>query len=163
MTDGETRGIVLQKIYDQRHDRGGYATIPLPGFETTADRNRLDNICRQLAEHHLIKFKETVAGGGLACITADGVDVVEGRKSSPITVIFNDHSISVSGSQNQIGNSNVQTTTNVQFDRIKIAIDSANAPDSEKVEAKGILEKITSNPLLVSIIGSILSGGGPAQ
>jgi hypothetical protein len=159
MTDAELRGEVLQKFYDERHLKG---VVRVPFDEGQEDLNRLSNICDQLGQHGLITWQSFINGGGYGKITANGVDVIEGTAHSPITVTMHahDHSISVNGSNNQVGSHNAQSA-NINVGKITAAIDHSSASDVEKGEAKSLLEKITSNPLLVATLGSFM--GGPGQ
>lgn len=112
MKDGELRGVVLKRFYEVRnHPPGLVNPVTLPGLDSI-DHVWLFNICEQLHEYGLLQWTlvgSTTTVGGMGHISARGVDVVEGTTSSPITVILQDHSISVAGSSNvQIGDSNVQ-------------------------------------------------------
>ena len=55
-----------------------------------------------------------------------------------------------------LGNGNVQNSVAIKkyLESLKDKIDSSGQPPDEKVEAKGILERVTSNPLLISILGN---------
>jgi hypothetical protein len=93
-------------------------------------------------------------------ITAHGVDVIEGTARAPITITLHDRRISVSESSNvQIGNSNVQ---DVKFDIKKLiaAVDHSNASDTEKAEAKSLLEKLASNKLVQAALAALFGAGG---
>ena len=57
----------------------------------------------------------------------------------------------------QIGDGNTQNFMNC-FTQIENMIDNTQAPDAEKQKAKGLLQQITENPLLNTIIGGLLSG-----
>ncbi len=57
----------------------------------------------------------------------------------------------------QIGDGNTQNFMNC-FTSIENMIDNTQAPDAEKQKAKGLLQQITENPLLNTIIGGLLSG-----
>jgi hypothetical protein len=111
MTDGELRGIVLQKFYDLRNQSGMLNAVASPDLQAIEpDQYRLYRICEQLREHGLIKgisLDGLNTFGSMGNITANGVDVIEGTARAPITVTLNDHRISVSRSSNvQIGDSN---------------------------------------------------------
>ena len=102
MMDGELRGIVLKKFYELRNQPGTVNVPALPEMATLdPEPYRIVNICEQLAEHGLINWTSTesmTSYGGFGKISASGVDVVEGTAPAPLTVTFNDHSISVSRS-----------------------------------------------------------------
>ena len=72
--------------------------------------------------------------------------------------------VRVTGSTNvQIGNANTQTV-HLQIKKILTKIEQAEVSEPEKQEAKSLLERLSNNPLLVSILGGLLSGGvGPAN
>jgi hypothetical protein len=98
LTDHQARGIVLKRLYDRRHDAPPFLELGTPD---TGGR-RTENICLQLKEFGLITWKPSNrSSGGIAKITAQGVDVVEGTAPAPISVTL----ISVAESSNvQIGN-----------------------------------------------------------
>jgi len=84
------------------------------------------------------------------------VDVIEGTARAPITIVMRDHSISVAGSTNvQIGNANQQNFVN-HVASLMSAIDRMEASEPAKKEAKGLIEKISSNPLVIAVITAIL-------
>jgi hypothetical protein len=116
MTDGDLRGVVLQKFYDLRNLPGMLNAVSLPELQAIEpDQYRLHVICEQLREHGLIKgvsLDSLNTFGSMGRITAHGVDVVEGTARAPITVTLHDHRISVRQSSNvQIGDSNAITQT----------------------------------------------------
>ena len=68
----------------------------------------------------------------------------------------NIQNINFHGSQNvQIGNHNIQNITNA-FNELIQKIESSTASETEKQEAKSLLNQFLSHPLVVSIIGSTL-------
>jgi|SRR5665213_11482 len=162
MTDGELRGIVLEKFYELRHQQDIVSLRDI----TSIDPNQwtqIANICDQLAQHNLITWKpiKSMVGifDGMGRITADGVDVMEGAAPAPIAIVLHDHSIAVSGSSHvQIGNSNVQGI-NLHIDKLIAAVDHSHASDIEKAEAKSLLEKLVSNPLVRAVWGAVFGGG----
>lgn len=165
MKDGDLRGIVLEKFYELRNQQPSMLNVlQLPDIVSLEpDPNRLLNICEQLGEHGLIHWKSLSsmsAIGGMGKITAKGVDVVEGTAAAPITVTLHHHRISVSQSSNvQIGDSNTQGVK-VRVDKLIAAIDHSEASDAEKADAKSLLEKITSSPLLQTVLSAVLGGSG---
>jgi hypothetical protein len=161
--DGDLRGIVLEKFYEVRNQQPSMVNpLTLPGLDAIEpDQNRLLNICDQLGEYGLIHWK-SLAGlttvGGMGKISASGVDVVEGTATAPITITLHDHSISVSQSSNvQIGDSNTQGMK-VRIDKLIAAVDHSQASATEKAEAKSLLEKLASNPLVKAVLGAVLGG-----
>ena len=97
-------------------------------------------------------------------ITAGGIDVIEGTAPAPISITLHDHSVSVTGSTNvQIGNANTQSVQ-LEIKKILTKIDQTGASQPEKQEAKSLLERLSNNALLVSLVGGLFGGGvGPAQ
>jgi hypothetical protein len=161
MKDSELRGIVLQKFYDVRHKIDWFNLNAL-STHIAADFMQLANVCDQLGQHGLIEWKpiKSLAGtiDGQGKITARGVDVIEGTARAPITITLHDQSIKVTGSTNvQIGNSN-QQNINTKITSLMNAIDSMNASENEKKEAKSLVEKILTNPLVAAAIGALLGG-----
>jgi hypothetical protein len=167
MKDSERRGIILERFYDARH-KVDWLEFEALRTHVTMDWTEISNICKQLGQHGLIEWQsfDTLTGNipMRGRITASGIDVIEGNTSAPISIILHDHSVRVSGSTNvQIGNSNTQTLQN-EIQRILTKIEQSNAPPSEKQEAKSLLERLSNNALLVSLLGGLLGGGvGSAQ
>jgi hypothetical protein len=168
MRDTERRGIVLERFYGARHkvDWREFDALQTP---VTMGPTELANICKQLGQHGLIEWEsvDTLTGNipMRARITAGGIDVIEGTARAPISITLHDHSVRVTGSTNvQIGNANSQTVQ-VEIQKILTKIDhSAAAPPPEKQEAKSLLERLSNNALLVSLIGGLFGTGvGPAQ
>jgi hypothetical protein len=96
-------------------------------------------------------------------ITARGIDVTEGNARAPITVTLHDRSISVSGSSHvQIGNSNTQSIT-LHIEKLVAAVDHSTASETEKAEAKSLLRRLAENPLVQSVLGAVLGGGGTSS
>jgi len=162
MKDADLRGLVLQAFYDQRHQTTNLGLNQIIGA-VPSERILLANICRQLAEHSLIKWHPIGGAGqfvdGVGNITAKGVDVVEGTTHSPITVTLHDHSISVAGSTNvQIGNANVQGVS-FNISKLIAAIDHSSATEMEKKEAKSLIERIASSPLLQTVLATVFGSG----
>lgn len=70
--------------------------------------------------------------------------------------MFHDHRIAVSGSTNvQIGNANQQTVT-LDIGKLIAAINNSDATDGEKREARGLIEKLTTNPLVLKVFETVL-------
>lgn len=111
------------------------------------------NILGQLAEQSLIRFKEVGAHPGhrygVASIKSYGVDVIEATRRPAIAITL-DQSINVHRSSNvQIGKGNIQ---NASLDKVAVAIDQAEATQTEKAGAKSLLEKLTNNKLLLGVL-----------
>lgn len=103
--DSDRRARVLRTLYDTRHQID-WRPMPAANQALSSEEVKiLLNICRQLAESELIEWK-TLAGWqfGLARITSQGIDVIEGNIASPIALTVDARRISVTGSANvQIG------------------------------------------------------------
>lgn len=56
----------------------------------------------------------------------------------------------------QIGDRNIQNISNC-FSKVEAMINEAHASDAEKKEAKSLLQKMTENPLLNTIISGLVS------
>ncbi|MGB6324414.1 MAG: hypothetical protein WBG11_01200, partial [Methylocella sp.] len=155
MTDGELRGIILEKFYELRHQKNSLGLSDIVSIDC-GEQTRIGNICDQLGQHGLIEWRTLSSGhdliDGRGKITANGVDVVEGTASAPITVTLHDQRISVSSSTNvQIGNSNTQSVT-LNVGKLIAAVDHSNASEAEKKEAKSLLERIAGNQLVQKIL-----------
>lgn len=158
MKDADLRGLVLQRFYDMRHQPDHLHLSDIQDIEPH-NPNIVSNICKQLAEHSLIKWHSLLGGDGFGNISAHGVDVIEGTARSPITITVHDQSVSVSGSTNvQIGDANKQTV-NIDVDKLIAAVDHSTASEAEKKEAHSLIERIANSPLMQTILGAF-SGGG---
>jgi hypothetical protein len=161
MTDGELRGVVLRKFYDVRHQQDWIG----PPVDPSADRDeriRIFNICEQLAQSGLIEWRpiKPLSGDpvGMGKINAFGVDVIEGNLRPPIAITLHDRRISVTGSTNvQIGDANTQGVS-IEISKLTAAVDHSTASEADKKEAKSLLEKISTNPLLIGIFKRFFSG-----
>lgn len=158
MKDSEFRGIVLRQFYEMRHVKDMLQLSDLNDL-SQGNENQLANICDQLGEQGLIEWKplrgmgRTVAGMGK--ISAYGVDVIEGSRTPPIALTINDHSVRVSGSQHvQVGSGNTQGVT-ISIDKLVAAIDHSSASADEKAEAKSLLAKLGSNPIVLKVLGAV--------
>jgi hypothetical protein len=167
MRDTERRGIVLERFYDVRHKVDWFDFNALR-THVMMDQTELANICKQLGQHGLIEWEsvDTLTGNipMRGRITASGIDVIEGTAPAPISITLHDHSVRVTSSSNvQIGNANTQTVQ-LEIKKILTKIEQAGASQSEKQEAKSLLERLSNNALLVSLVGGLFSGGvGSAQ
>lgn len=162
MTDGELRGVILQKFYDERHNKPYLDLREVCDIAPDETRTRIANICNHLSQHGLIEWRalgmisDPAAGNGV--ITARGVDVIEGTARPAISVVMHNNSITVGDSSHvQIGNANVQGSE-IDIGKITAAINSSNASETVKAEAKSLLARIVENPLLQKAIGAIFGG-----
>lgn len=87
MKDNEARGIVLQRLYDIRHDVDMAQPQHFEAFEKTLPANVIANVLSQLADKGMIQFKpHKLTSSGVidffqARISALGVDVIEGTSN----------------------------------------------------------------------------------
>jgi hypothetical protein len=120
------------------------------------------HVSSQLGEHGLIKWVESRGMHGLAAgmgtITADGVDVVEGERRSPIAIHIADHSVNVSGSMGVNVGSNIQQTLSLHLQQLVREIDNSSAPAADRQEAKSRLAKFLEHPLVCGIVGGAVAG-----
>lgn len=150
MQDKELRGLVLQRLYDIRHTKD--VANPSDFADLGLEQNVLGNILEQLAQEALVDWKPLRGGmrtylAFMAHITVHGSQVIEGVEQSNLEIKI-DKSINVHGSTNvQIGQGNIQTI-NLDAEKIVANINSANASNTEKEEAKSLLKKLMDNPLL---------------
>jgi RIP homotypic interaction motif len=168
MTDGEMRGLVLQKFYDLRNED---RRVQLPALESIAPDNidQLLNVCEQLSQHGLLDWETSRAigmggdVGGIGKITASGVDVIEGTARPPLTITVHDQSVSVSGSNNvQIGNANT-LIANVDIRRVHSEIDKTNASPTEKDEAKSLWGKLLNNATFAAVFAALVTAATSAK
>ena len=175
ITDSELRGIVLDIFYRKRreneyfHCSSLHAQCQLPAGCTIVDFQR---ICDQLVENGLLclqQVSEKLARfliPGLK-ISACGVDVIEGNTQSPISIHINhmDQSIHyalTNSHNNQMGDGNVQGSNNVLNSNVTIreiaeAIEKAAGSADEKAEARGLLNKLISHPLVTAAFNALAS------
>lgn len=161
MKDTQLRGLLLQVFYDRRREK-----LFLPkAADLGVDVNEQDilQVCDQLHQHGMLDWISQKRHGqiavGIGRINAFGIDVVEQEESPSIKVEFVKHqTINISGSnQVVIGDNNSQVITQQIHDLISF-IDSANATNEQKLEAKGLLRRFLEHPLIVAIGGAAVTG-----
>lgn len=157
MRDNELRGIILQKFYDVRHETDAVNLSDLAGWFPQINPNVIFNICGQLEENGLIKWQALRGNNnnmfGRGKITSEGVDVIEGNKAPPISIIS--HNYHIEGSSNvQIGSGNIQNA-DVDIGKLIAAVDHSNASESEKQKATSILRSLLENPIIQSVWGKV--------
>jgi hypothetical protein len=155
MRDDELRGAILQRFYDYRHK---LSILQLPDIAPVcpAEPLRVTNICDQLAQTGLVEWrtsKSIGAIGGIGKITAAGIDVVEGTRPAPMTILLQRGNVSGAPSAN---------LPNDQFDlgAILAAIDNARALDVEKLAAKSLIGQLNANPLAWSAVKTLVGARG---
>jgi hypothetical protein len=162
MTDGELRGKLLKRFYDVRHNGGPVQLSAVSSWVFDEPVDRVANICEQLAELQLLNWQKAdnlAQRNGLGRISAHGVDVIEGRASAPKGVTVNDHSVHIHGSSNvQVGSGNT-LHANTTIGKLISAVDHSQASDSEKAEAKSLLQRMSENRLVTTVLATFLSSG----
>ena len=160
MKDTELQKIVLQAYYNLRH-RGLFQWInedvPEDKWPPVESFSQLARICSQLAEDGLIEWRPLIGSnaqpvGGSGQIKARGVRVIEGVEKPPVGFVINNiHNQNSPGANFNLGNGNIQQSwTELTSQKI----DNAAATPEEKQKAKSLLEQISENKLLNTIIGS---------
>src|SRR5271156_6791082 len=96
MKDDELRGAILQRFYDYRHK---LSIIQLPDLASVCPGEplRVANICDQLAAGGLVEWrtsKSVGAIGGIGKISAAGIDVVDGNRPAPMTIVLRNGRVS---------------------------------------------------------------------
>lgn len=159
MKDNQLRGLILRNYYENRRAKVPY----LPGPEDFNPRIEQDDILAiadQLGQHRLLEWipVKTMEEGlinGFGKINAFGIDVVEGEATPDIKVDFVQNNVTITGSSGVIvGDHNTQNITHHIAELAK-AIDAAQASPEQKEEAKGLLRKLASHPLVTSIAGGV--------
>ena len=166
MNDNDLRGLILRKYYDRR--REGWIQWKSEDFQDVAEdfsAADLFSVCDQLGQQGLIDWKGLQDNSGVTIdgrgkISAYGIDVIEGKRPSPIAINldYSDHSISVSSSSNvQVGSGNVQNIS-LHVQEIWDAIDAAGVPQQKKEEAKTAFQKFLDHPAVTAVLGGLASG-----
>lgn len=160
MRDVDLRGVVLQKLYEERANPG-YKPKPAH-FTPVIAMQEVVRISEQLFEHELVKLQVTRPLSGHAqllsiAITARGVDVVESGRSPDININFANHqTVNVTGSSNVVvGNHNTLSIRNNVEELVKLIEASKGTPES-KEEAKGLLRRLLEHPLLAAAAGGVI-------
>lgn len=158
MRDNDLRGEVLEVFYNARTQTRHLEFKALLSH-LTAQPFDVGRICDQLAEYRLIEWKPIYHMGnvmaGMGSISAQGVDVIEGTATPPISITLHDHSINVSGSTNvQVGNAN-SIVGNIDDHTIFAAIDESSASPEQKAEAKSLWSQLTNNAAFAAIVGAV--------
>ena len=165
MNDNELRGLILKKYYDKR--REGWVQWKSEDFqdvESDFTAQDLFSVCDQLGQHGLIEWKGLEDNSGVTIdgrgkISAYGIDVVEKKQASPISINFDysDHSVAIASSSNvQVGSGNIQGIS-IHVQKLWDAIQSADAPPEKKEEAKTALRKFLEHPAVTAVLGGLAS------
>lgn len=96
MTDKEIRGRLLKHFYNLRHSNGGWVPaaeeiLAGPNYVGPSVHQVVASACQQLADARFVEWKPLVGASeghviGMARITALGVDVVNGDRTSSIAI-----------------------------------------------------------------------------
>jgi DNA-binding IscR family transcriptional regulator len=154
MDDKELMGGVLQVLNEKRHN--DLTNFNQAFADLGAPANVLRHILSRLEQKGLIDWRNNEVGGlGLGKITDYGIDVVNKETEPPIPMTFTN--IHVHGSTNVIigPGGNIQTNT-FEIGKVIAAIDHSSATENEKAAAKGLLQNLSENPLLNSILGKLI-------
>jgi hypothetical protein len=155
MKDSDARGLVLNRLYELRDlkpnlDKSDFADLGL-------EIQKVGSLLDQLNQKGLVAWHPAKGMGGsyiafMARISAEGVDVIEGNVSPPLSITY-DQRVTVQSSQGvQIGGQGNVLTLNMDVDRLNSFIDSADASVKEKEEAKSLLKKLVENPLVKAAV-----------
>ena len=158
MTDNEGRGLVLKRLYDLREN-----SVQLSQFDDLRlPRATVGRYLQQLKQLGFIEgpihpsSRTGEVDQAYVKITVHGSEAVENPDKRPAQIMI-DQSINVHGSQNvQVGNYNQQTVT-IDVNKFNAAIEASNASIEEKAEAKSLLSRLSSNKLLLGLLGSLFS------
>ena len=161
MKDTQLRGLLLQVFYERRREK---RFLP-KAIDLGVDISEQDilQVCEQLFQHGMLEWISTMRHGqivhGLGKINATGIDVIE-MEISPTTlkVEFVKHqTVNISGSnQVVVGDNNSQVVTQ-QIQGLISLINSANATNEQKLEAKGLLRRFLEHPLVSTIAGAAVT------
>lgn len=158
MRDNEIRGVVLNKYYERR--REGFIELGTEEFGGKLTDEEIFYISDQLGEHDLIQWKQLSGIGGpmagMGKISAQGIDVVEGKIQPPIAIHIEDKSIKISGSHGVIVGNNNNQTFHFHMEQLIQAINSKTSTPLEKEEAKSLLKKFLEHPLVSAIAGGAM-------
>lgn len=152
MRDQDLRYELLKELYESRSEED--VQIGLGAMQNQAQSERI-RIANQLAECGLISFQVLNRHlGGLARITAAGVDVMEGAVKPPIAMnIDQSQTINISGSSSfQVGHGNTQEIR-AGVSMLLSAIEKSDASTQQKEEAKSLLRKFLEHPLVAAVAG----------
>ncbi|MDE2053746.1 MAG: hypothetical protein KGJ46_09240 [Xanthomonadaceae bacterium] len=156
MNDNELRGKLLKELYDNRQSE--WTQVGTNSLNDPTAREAI-RIAEQLYQHGLIEFKRiNIHLGGMARITAPGVDVIEGTAVAPISIAI-DHSqtINIHGSQNfQVGNGNSQVIQDA-VETLARYIDGSAGTQAEKNDAKSRLQRFLEHPLLSAVVSGAIA------
>lgn len=116
MKDNELRGLILEKLYETRHQQKliNVTKEKDPFNDITNSFDVTVAILRHLNEDGLIDYNASGTGSGyiwfVSCrINAHGIDIVEGTKISNISIAINNSTVSLQQGNNNVINNNIST------------------------------------------------------
>jgi hypothetical protein len=151
MTDGELRGLLLEKYYQRRKER--LIGLAPADFDGQLNEHDILTVAGQLADHGLIHWRPNQGhggvGGGMGTITAAGVDAVEGRAPAPVEIRFSrDRNLQGPVSPQAARPDHTRQSVAVAIERLARAIDDADASAANKQAATLLLRAFQEHPLL---------------
>jgi hypothetical protein len=174
VTDSQLRSVMLQFLYETRKKPSSLRlrwVVPANREDLPADMDQreCERICQQLADHDLINWEghnfHSHGIRGNVRINALGVDVIEGNREAPISLLPIDHTspmpqshhssvsaprgVQVAGDKS----SQKQAMTN-PFEEIITMIEKSSAFPTEKNEAKSLLLKLLDSKAVSSVLGA---------
>jgi hypothetical protein len=154
MTDGELRGLLLEKYYQRRKER--LIGLAPPDFDGKLSEQEILNIAGQLADGGLIHWRPNRGhggiGGGMGTITAAGVDVVESKVPAPMEIRWSqDRSLQPCSLSAAIPASETRPGVGVAIEQLAHAIDATDAGTASKREATSLLRAFQEHPLVRAI------------
>jgi hypothetical protein len=167
MTEGELRGLLLEKYYQRRKERL-IGLVP-SDFDGKLNEHDILNTAGQLADHGLIHWRPNMGhggvGGGMGTITAAGVDAVEGRATAPMDIRFShDRNLQAPVSPQVARHDDTRQSVTLAIERLARAIEQADANAANKRAAILLLRAFQEHPLLRIIAqrdAERLSDAGP--
>jgi hypothetical protein len=154
MDDKELMGGVLQVLNEKRHH--DLTNFNEAFTELGAPANVLRHILSRLEQKGLILWHNNeVRGLGLGKITDYGIEVVNKEQEPPIPMTFSN--VHIHDVKNLIvGPGGTIQANSFEIGKIIAAIDHSSATENEKAAAKSLLQKLSENPLLNSILGKLM-------
>ena len=155
MTDAETRGLILKRLYELQSksewvDWDNFHEIGLPQQEVGRYLKELHDL--RLAESKFVASGEHEEYADVRVrIIARGAEAVENPERRPSDVIIYQN-IHIHGSQN----------VTFDIDKLNAAIDGSTATLDEKAEARSLLKRLSENKLLISLLQKRFSGHLPS-
>jgi hypothetical protein len=166
MTDGELRGLLLEKYYQRRKER--LIGLAPSDFDGGLNEHDILIIAGQLADHGLIHWRANRGhggvGGGMGTITAAGVDAVEGRSLAPVEIRFSrERNLQQPLSPQAAAPEHSRQSVAVAIERLARAIEDADASAANKRAATLLLRAFQEHPLLRIIAPGGAEGSGDSR